>query len=56
MKNTSFRIEDVFGDIKSKDSISPERINKLKIFLSRNNMNIKFVSRSIYLTLERKRY
>ena len=45
MKNTSFRVEDVFRDIKHKYSISPERIIKPKAFLSRNNMNIKFVSR-----------
>ena len=29
MKNTNFRVEDKFGDIKSKDSISPEQLNKL---------------------------
>ena len=29
MKKTSFRVEDVFGDIISKDSISPEQITKL---------------------------
>ena len=28
MKNTSFEVEDVIGDILSKDSISPEQINK----------------------------
>ena len=27
-KNTSFRVEDVFGDVISKDSISPEQITK----------------------------
>ena len=28
MKNTSFRVEDVFGDVISKGSISPEQIKK----------------------------
>ena len=37
MKNTSFKVEDVLGDIFSKDSISPEQITKLKIFLAKIN-------------------
>ena len=32
MKNTSYRVEDVFGDVISKDRISPEQITKLNIF------------------------
>ena len=35
MKNTSFKVEDVFGDVISKDSISPEQIGKLNIFLAK---------------------
>ena len=35
MKNTSFRVEDVFGDIISKDSISPEQIPELIDFLAK---------------------
>ena len=35
MKNTSFRVEDVFGDVISKDSISPEQITKLNNFLAK---------------------
>ena len=35
MKNTSFRVEDVFGDVKSKDSISPEQITKINNFLTK---------------------
>ena len=34
MKNTSFIVEDVFGNVISKDSISPEQINKLNNFLA----------------------
>ena len=35
MKNTSFKVEDIFGDIISKDSISPEQITKLNNFLAK---------------------
>ena len=35
MKNTSFRVEDVFGDVISKDSISPEQITKPNNFLAK---------------------
>ena len=32
MKNTEFKIEDVFGDIMSKHNFGQEQINKLKTF------------------------
>ena len=35
MKNTQFKVEDVFGDVISKDSISPEQITKLNTFLAK---------------------
>ena len=35
MKNTSFRVEDVFGDVISKDNFSQEQIIKLKNFLAK---------------------
>ena len=35
MKNTSFKVEDVFGDIIRKDSISPEQKTKLNNFLAK---------------------
>ena len=35
MKNTSFKVEDIFGDIISEDSISPEQITKLNNFLAK---------------------
>ena len=35
MKNISFRVEDIFGDVISKDSISPEQITKLNHFLAK---------------------
>ena len=35
MKNTSFRVEDVFNDIIHKDTISPEQITKLNNFLAK---------------------
>ena len=47
MRNTSLKVEDVFGDVISKDSISPEQITKLNNFFSKNNVsvniNIKFI-------------
>ena len=35
MKNTSFKVEDIFGDIISRDSLSPEQITKLYNFLAK---------------------
>ena len=35
MKNTQFKVEDIFGDVISKDSISPEQITKLNNFLAK---------------------
>ena len=32
MKNTAFRVEDIFTDVKNKDTSSPEQITKLNIF------------------------
>ena len=32
MKNTSFKVEDIFGDVLSKDNFSQEQITKLNIF------------------------
>ena len=35
MKNTQFRVEDVFGDVISKDKFSLEQITKLNTFLAK---------------------
>ena len=35
IKNTSFKVEDVFGDVISKDNFSQEQITKLKHFLAK---------------------
>ena len=35
MDSTEFKIEDIFGDVVSKDSISPEQITKLNSFLAK---------------------
>ena len=35
MKNTSFKVEDVFGDIINKDTISQEQLTKLNNFLTK---------------------
>ena len=38
--STKFKVEDIFGDVISKDSISPEQITKLNNFFSKSNVNI----------------
>ena len=40
MRNSSFRVEDVFGDVISKDNFSQEQITKLNNFFSKNNVNV----------------
>ena len=40
MKNTVFRVEDVFGDVISKDNFRQEQITKLNNSFSKNNVNI----------------
>ena len=35
MKNTQFKVEDVFGDVISKDKFSQEQITKLNSFLAK---------------------
>ena len=40
MKNSQFKVEDVFGDVISKGSFSQEQITKLKNFFSKNNENV----------------
>ena len=43
MKNTQVKVEDVFGDVLSKDNSCQKQINKLNHFFSQNNMNIILV-------------
>ena len=42
MDSTKFKVEDIFGDVISKDSISPEQITKLNNFFVNININFKF--------------
>ena len=42
MKRTQFKVEDVFGDVKSKDNFSQEQLTKLNNFFSQNNVNVRF--------------
>ena len=35
MKNTSFKVDDIFGDVISKDNFSQEQITKLNNFLAK---------------------
>ena len=57
MNSTKFKVEDVFGDIISKDSISPEQKTKLNNIISRNkviiNININF---NLFKPKKRKKY
>ena len=61
MKNTQFKVEDTFGDIICKDSISPEQITKLNKLLAKTIYKLIFVKRFkvnldlIYLNLGRKK-
>ena len=36
-KNNQFKVEDIFGDIITKDNFSQEQITKLNYFISENN-------------------
>ena len=40
IKKTSFGVEDIFGDVISKDNFIQEQITKLKNFLGQNNVNV----------------
>ena len=42
MKNTQFKVEDVFGDIISKDKFNQEHITNPKKFFSQNKVKISF--------------
>ena len=46
MKNTSFKVEDVFGDVISRDNFSQEQLTKPNNFFSQKivniNINIEF--------------
>ena len=41
MKNTSFKVKDIFGDVISEDNLSQEQITKLNVFLAEIKKNIK---------------
>ena len=54
MKNTQFKVEDVFGDVIRKDNFSQEQIIKLNNFFRQNNVNNNF-SMKIILFKPRKK-
>ena len=56
MKKTQFKVEDIFGDILFEDSISPEQITKINIFLAQNLWISFCFSGWVYLHLDRKNY
>ena len=35
MESTNSKVEDIFGDVISKESISPEQITKINVFLAK---------------------
>ena len=54
MNSTKFKVEVIFGDVISKDFVSPEQITKLNIFFGKKNMNININFKFNFLNLERK--
>ena len=40
MENNSFKVEDVFGDVISKDIFSQKQITNVKNFRTKNDVNI----------------
>ena len=48
MDSAKFKVEDIFGDVISKDSISTEQITKLNNFFSKNNVNININIKIIF--------
>ena len=55
MTSTKFKIEVIFGDAISKDSISPEQITKLDTFFDQNNVNIYINIKINFLNLKRRK-
>ena len=53
MDSTKFKVEDIFGDVISKDSISLEQITKLNNFFSKNNVNININIKFIFFKKEK---
>ena len=55
MKNTSFKVEDIFNDVINKDTISHEQIIKLNISFSKNDLNINIEINFKFLNREKKK-
>ena len=54
MKNTSFKVEEIFNDVINKDTISQEQIIKLKKFFSQNDVNININIKFNFFKLKKK--
>ena len=55
MRNTSFKVEDVFGNVISKDSISPAQMTKLNNFFSKNNVSVNInIKINLFKTRKKK--
>ena len=55
MKNTSFDVEDVSGDVISKDKFIQKQTTKLDNFLAKKIRIIILVKRQIYLNMEKNK-
>ena len=55
MNSTKFKVEDLSGDVISKDSITTEQINKLKKFFSKKNVNINKIIKITFFKPRRKK-
>ena len=55
MDSTKFKVEGIFGDVFSQDSISPEQITKLNFF-SQNNVNINMKINFKFFKPKNKKY
>ena len=55
MKNTQFKVADVFGDVLSKDNFSQEQITKPNNFSSQNNVCVNIKIKNLLLKPRKKK-
>ena len=54
-KNTSFKVEDFFGNVISKNNFSQEQIAKLNVFFNQNNVSKNFSINIIFFKPKREK-
>ena len=54
MNSTNFKVEDIFGNVISNDSISPDQLIRINNFFSKNDVNININIKFNFLNLKRK--